>query len=474
MMKLLQQILNVAKKSPERKAYIINDDNITYGELVQKAYDLSLNLKIQGNGAVIIFGHKSVDMIVSIVACLMAKRAYIPIESFTPVDRIKKIINLSNAQLVIANEPISLDNIECLNIDELSKTYSFGKEKINDNNIAYIIFTSGSTGEPKGVPISYDNLDNFTHWISNIDVLKNESEMNVLNQASFSFDLSVADIYFSLNNGHTLVGLDKSTQQDYNKIFEIIKKQKINFAVMTPSFIKMLMLNGDFISENYPCLKCIYFCGEPLEVSTVKKLKNRFPNLNVINAYGPTEATSAVSSVTVDENMLEQENLPVGEIDKSACEIYIEDDEIVLKGKSVFGGYLGEIVGGYFKENGENCYRTGDLGYIENNFLYCKGRKDNQIKYMGYRIELGDIESNLLKISGIDNAVVVAKYKGNTKIVKTIKAYISADDSVDISNVKNELSKLVPSYMIPKSIIKINEIPLTKNGKVDRKRLEEQ
>ena len=93
---------------------------------------------------------------------------------------------------------------------------------------------------------------------------------------------------------------------------------------------------------------------------------------------------------------------------------------------------------------------------------------------MGYRIELGDIESNLLKISGIDNAVVVAKYKGNTKIVKTIKAYISADDSVDISNVKNELSKLVPSYMIPKSIIKINEIPLTKNGKVDRKRLEEQ
>lgn len=162
-MKLLQQILNVSKKFPERKAYIINDDYITYGKLVQKAYDLSLNLKIQGNGAVIIFGHKSVDMIVSIVACLMAKRAYIPIESFTPVDRIKKIINLSNAQLVIANESISLDNIECLNIDELSKTYSFGKEKINDNNIAYIIFTSGSTGEPKGVPISYDNLDNFTH-----------------------------------------------------------------------------------------------------------------------------------------------------------------------------------------------------------------------------------------------------------------------------------------------------------------------
>ena len=93
-MKLLQQILNVSKKFPERKAYIINDDYITYGKLVQKAYDLSLNLKIQGNGAVIIFGHKSVDMIVSIVACLMAKRAYIPIESFTPVDRIKKIINL--------------------------------------------------------------------------------------------------------------------------------------------------------------------------------------------------------------------------------------------------------------------------------------------------------------------------------------------------------------------------------------------
>ena len=473
MMKLLQQILNVAKKFPKRKAYIINDEYITYEKLVQRAYGLSLNLKIQGNGAVIIFGHKSVDMIVSIIACLMAKRAYIPMESFTPVDRIKKIINLSNAQLVIANESISLDNIECLDINGLSRKYSLEKERINDNNIAYIIFTSGSTGEPKGVPISYDNLDNFINWISNIDVLKDERELNVLNQASFSFDLSVADIYFSLNNGHTLVGLDKSTQQDYNKIFEIIKNHKINFAVMTPSFIKMLMLNGDFISENYPCLKCIYFCGEPLEVSTVKKLKNRFPNINVINAYGPTEATSAVSSVTVDDNMLERENLPVGEMGKSACRICIEDDEIVLKGKSVFGGYLGEVVGGYFESDGEDCYKTGDLGYIENNFLYCRGRKDNQIKYMGYRIELGDIESNLQKIDGVDNAVVVAKYKGNTKIVKTIKAYISSDDNLDIFYVKNELSKLVPSYMIPKSIIKINEIPLTKNGKVDRRRLEE-
>lgn len=472
MMKFLQQIINVAESYSKRKAYVINDDYITYGELVHKALKLSEALMRQGNGAVVVFGHKSVDMIVSMLACLFAKRIYVPVENFTPIDRIQKTVGLSNAQLVIANEPVDLNDVECLNINTLSEKYFVGDFENNDNNIAYVIFTSGSTGEPKGVPISYDNLANFIDWISDIDVLKNKSEMKVLNQASFSFDLSVADIYFSLNNGHTLVGLDKFAQQDYNKIFEIVEREEINFAVMTPSFVKMLMLNGDFNKENYPVLKCMYFCGEHLEISTVKKLKNRFPDVDVINAYGPTEATSAVSSVTVNDDMLLLENLPVGDVSKSACDIYIDNDEIVLKGKSVFGGYLGKNIGGYFESNGQNCYRTGDLGCIKDGLLYCKGRKDNQIKYMGYRIELGDIENNLLKINGIENAVVVAKYKGSSKIVKTIKAYIITNNDLDIFSVKQELLKHVPNYMVPKTIIKLNEIPLTKNGKIDRKRLE--
>lgn len=474
MMKLLQRISNNAKCCEQQIAYIINDDSITYGELWRKAVLLSRALSNQGKKPVIIYGHKSVDMIVSIIACLIAKRAYIPVETGTPEIRIKNIIKMSEADLIINNGNLSIENSECLDVLAILQRYGVdNKTQTNDNEIAYIIFTSGSTGEPKGVPISYENLDNFVSWISGLNGLKEFDKINVLNQASFSFDLSVADIYYSLCNGHTLVGLAKNVQKDYDRIFDVITNKHINLMVMTPSFGKMLLLNGNFNSENYPELKCMYFCGEPLETAVAQKIKTRFPRLEIINAYGPTEATSAVCAVTITDDMLKDKYLPVGNINNSACDIQVCNDEILLKGKSVFRGYLGSITGGYFKNGGIDCYRTGDCGYIENDLLYCVGRKDNQIKYMGYRIELGDIESNLLKIDGVKNAVALAKYKGSSKTVKTIKAYIVTENDMDIAGIKSRLSKLLPAYMIPKSIIRINSIPLNKNGKTDRARLEE-
>ena len=141
------------------------------------------------------------------------------------------------------------------------------------------------------------------------------------------------------------------------------------------------------------------------------------------------------------------------------------------QGKSVFGGYINGIMSSCFKENNENCYKTGDIGEIKNGLIYCYGRKDSQIKYMGYRIELLDIENNLLKIDGINEAVVVPKYMGNTKIVGSIKAFITVSYDIDIEYIKSELKKRLPSYMIPKSIIKIGKIPINENGKYDRKKL---
>lgn len=474
MMNLLQLISKTVQTAPESIAYWINNDSISYGELWQKASSAACSLKRQGSAPVVVYGHKSCDMLVSMLACLMAKRAYIPVELGTPESRVANIIKMSGAKLLIKNEHVDLNlDIECLDLKSLVSIYDSGDEKESDNKIAYVIFTSGSTGEPKGVPISYDNLDNFVSWINSIEQMQSKSKLNVLNQASFSFDLSVADIYYSLSNGHTLVGLDKTAQQTYDKMFDIIKGNNVNVAVMTTSFGKMLLLNGDFNCNSYPDLKCMYFCGEPLEPTTVKKIRKHFPDISVVNAYGPTEATSAVSAVAVTDKMLEQEYLPVGEVKSAACQIDIVNDEIVLKGKSVFGGYMNGIIGGYFKDGDINCYKTGDCGYIDNGYLYCRGRIDNQIKYMGYRIELGDIENNLLKIEGVEQAVVVAKYKGSSKIVKTIKAFVVSDDKLDTADLKSRLSELLPAYMIPKSIVKLNTIPLNKNGKIDRKRIEE-
>lgn len=468
----LNELEKIVHQYKNTIAYKNQDESITYCDLWNKANNLATSLMCEGTSPVIIYGNKSINMIISIIACLIANRTYIPIDLHFPFDRIKKIIKFSHSSLLICNDKIDISYIKCMSVNEINDNYSkYEKFDTTSNNIAYIIFTSGSTGEPKGVPISYNNLDNFITWI--LKTIPNESNkrLNVLNQASFSFDLSVTDLYFSLIGGHSLIALSSKTQKDYDKIFRTLFSENINLMIITPTFIKLLMLNNEFNEKNYPELRCIYFCGEQLEVVTVQKIKMRFPNITIINAYGPTEATSAVCGIVINNEMLKKEYLPVGKINESATEIKIINNEIVLKGRSVFGGYLNISSTNCYVENNTNCYKTGDIGKIENNLLYCFGREDSQIKYMGYRIELGDIENNLQKIDGVIGAVVIAKYKENTKMVKYIKAFVEIEKDITPEYIKDELSKVLPNYMIPKTITILDKIPINNNGKYDRKKL---
>lgn len=472
MFKALKEIF---KTNKDKIAYIINDERITYGELYDRAENYSELLKRQGTRPVIIYGHKSIDMFVSLVSCVFSGRAYVPVNIGTPEERFQKIIVASNAELIIANETLETNfSVENVTLGELEKykNSKFTQCKA-ENETAYIIFTSGSTGEPKGVPISRDNLMNFVSWISMLKPLNEFKNAVVLNQASFSFDLSVADIFYSLFNGHTLVCLDRDTQNSYTGIFDVIERNKVNIMVMTPTFIKMCLLNSQFNSENYPSVKCMYFCGEMLDKKTVERIFSAFGDVSVINAYGPTEATSAVSGILITEDMLrEDKSLPVGEISTAAVEIDISDGEIVLKGKSVFSGYLNNIDGGHFYEDGLNCYKTGDMGCIEGNRLYCFGRKDNQIKFKGYRIELDDIEQNIGNIKGVTDCAVVSKSSENNS-VKTIKAFVVSEDFCDEEYIRCQLKQKLPDYMIPKIIKRVERLPVNGNGKTDRKLLSE-
>jgi len=464
---MIERIIRQNQKN--KVAYKINDLELSYDELIEKSMHYGELLKKQGTSPIILYGHKDIDMFVSIFACIHSGRAYIPIDLCTPIERINKIINCTNCELMISNENININNIDIKSLKELEQ---YKEQTVNNivNDIAYIIFTSGSTGVPKGVPISYSNLLNFIEWVNTLKPLNEYENINVLNQASFSFDLSVADIYYAISNGHTLVALDKNNQEDYNNIFKIISENNINVLVITPTFIKLCMVNRDFNSINYPFIKSIYFCGEQLEINTVKSLFERFPEVNVINAYGPTEATSAVSAINITKEMLNNELLPCGDTNNFATEINIIDDEIVLKGNSVFGGYLGEYLGGYYNENNINCFKTGDIGFIKDNYLYCKGRKDSQIKYKGYRIELTDIENNIYKIDGVKQCVVVAKYQ-NKFTVKMIKAFVVLEEGYNVDYIKESLKKLIPLYMMPKQIIEMDSLPINCNGKIDRKQL---
>lgn len=348
-------------------------------------------------------------------------------------------------------------------------------------SIAYIIFTSGSTGKTKGVKITYSNLENFIKWFTNIDILKNSNSKIILNQAVFSFDLSVADIYYSLSKGATLYAMSRTVQQDYCRLFHTLKESKAQVAVITPSFARLCLCDKSFNKQLIPALKVIFFCGEVLDAITAKKLFERFPDVHIINAYGPTEATCCISCVEITHEMIEHDKLPIGKINSSAVDIKIVDDngkassncykgQILLYGKSVSKGYIKMESPCFVSSDKGQYYYTGDIGYIENDYLYFISRKDDMIKYKGYRIELHDIENNLRKISGVKEAVVIAKFDNNEK-VKSLNAYVCCEKIFDKKAIKEKLKLYLPNYMIPKSFYFVDKIPININGKIDKQKL---
>lgn len=440
---------------PERIAYITDGQSISYKELYCLAQNVAKEL--DKTKPTVLVGDKSIDFLSYILACQMNGTPYVPIDPTIP-DARKNAIFRSLGEFLY---------IDCISGESY---FQSGEGKLGVDNCVYVIFTSGSTGQPKGVPITKDNIESFYSWISRLYPLCDYKECAVMNQASFSFDLSVADMYYALGNGHTLIGASKACRENAHLWLQALRESRARVCMVTPTFIRMCLLSKDFSRENFPDLDCIYFCGERLDKPLVKKLWDRFANLKIINAYGPTEATSAVSAVLLTkEELVSHDPLPVGEMDNLATGVEIIDGEIILRGKSVFSGYLNADSSACFRINGENAYRTGDLGYIKGDRLYCTGRRDSQVKYSGYRIELGDVEENVKAAKGVTDAAVVAlaDEDGN---VKRLRALVVLEKGYNGTDVREDLKKRLPNYMIPQ-IVPVDKLITNENSKLDRKKM---
>lgn len=545
---LIERMDQWAIECPDRVAHQYRDQALRYSEL--KTYSDALALWIHGeitgvesalSGAqrspILVYGHKENEMLVAFLACVKAGHPYIPIDSSVPLERVRQIIEASGSPLLLSPQSVAdslkfsglriLDNIGVKeNISSSSPSDVLSSYigqlpdqewRIREDEVYYIIFTSGSTGIPKGVQITLRALESFLNWVNPTYGPKKSQEV-FFNQAPFSFDLSVMDLYMSLSTGGTLWSIDKEEIANPRELFQTFARSGVTFWVSTPSFAELCLMDKSFNQTLLPDIKRFLFCGEVLTPDTASKLLERFPRALVENLYGPTEATVAVTTVTVTPEVLEQYNpLPVGRSKPDAriliCNTETLDQELAESQKAqsdaddlpslpcppqaLAEGERGEIVIagpnvsiGYLNRPEQTCkafftwreisgevwqaYRTGDAGVLEKGMLFFFGRLDFQVKLHGYRIELGDIEENLRKVTGVENAIVLPVERRGK--VDYLHAYLTTSETVQeefqaSQKLREELQKTLPDYMIPRRFTFLEAMPMTPNGKVDRRTL---
>ncbi|WP_040030170.1 D-alanine--poly(phosphoribitol) ligase subunit DltA [Staphylococcus cohnii] len=480
---IIRSLIEHGENCPNQVAVKHNDEILTYEALNCFANKLAILLK-DAKTPLILYGHMSPFMIVGMIGSMKAGCGYVPLDTSIPQDRILSIINKIEPQYIFntTDEQLEIEDISFISKELLTsvKQNEDIVSKIKDSDIAYTIFTSGSTGEPKGVQISYESLNLFTNWMLELNQVGSNQQW--LNQAPFSFDLSVMSIYPCLMTAGTLNLVDKTMINKPKLLNEMLEESKINVWVSTPSFMEMCLMLPRLTETYYSNLKEFFFCGEILANKTAKLLLQRFPSAYIYNTYGPTEATVAVTSILVTEEVINQYNpLPVG-LPQPGTKLSLTDEgELIISGKCVSKGYVKDELRSkkVFNEiDGQKSYYTGDKAQFIDNQWFINGRIDYQIKLNGYRMELEEIEFQLRKLEKIRDAIVVPTYKNN-KVTHLNAAVIlnHCDEVKDVQtlthDIKTELKPVLPEYMIPKKIIYMKKLPLTMNGKLDRKKIAE-
>jgi amino acid adenylation domain-containing protein len=409
-------------------------------------------------------------MIISILAVLKTGAAYVPVDTSYPADRINYILEDSGCKVVI--DEAAIDKFK----DEEALFSSGNLQKSNiPEDLVYVIYTSGSTGKPKGVKVTHGGLNNYLSWASSY-YFTNPSEGNFGLFTSFSFDLTVTSIFLPLMRGRTLEIFD-SNMDVYDTLKKYFTSTVLDSIKLTPSHLQLL----DMMELKRTSVKKVILGGEKLYSRHVGILTSLNPDIEIYNEYGPTEATVGC--------MIEKVSGAYITIGKPIAntKILILDDhlklvptgitgELYIGGKSLAKGYLNneELSFSRFIENpyapGEIIYKTGDAGkWLPGGSLDYIGRKDEQLKIRGHRIESGEIESALRAHPEISESLVLAKEDERGE--KHLVAYYIGSRSLAATQLKEHLFSLLPAYMVPSYFIQIDKFTLTANGKTDKDKL---
>ncbi|MBU3188238.1 amino acid adenylation domain-containing protein [Clostridium bowmanii] len=494
------------KTNPLAEAVNFEESKINYEELDVLSNGVCnsiINSGVKIGETVAFMCDRSLNMAVGVIGIMKSGSVYIPIDALLPSDRIKFMFEDSNVKLVVADKNnlekakelgIKVIEIESIEVESIEvKQDLFGEVAITnesedlvntepiENRLlevgenAYIIYTSGSTGKPKGVLVSHSNLGSSIKWRK--EEYKLEVSDNVMQLFSYCFDGFMTSFFTPLVSGSTVVLVSEKNAKDVVALRKIIKETKITHFIAVPALC--LAIYEDITPEQAETVRMVTTAGDRLIGDVIKNVKRVNSNTELINEYGPTECSVVATAKRNIQNMVcSSIGKPI-----AGTTVYIMDKngnlmpegipgEIVIGGNGVVVGYLNReeltkdkfVYNPYF--NGK-IYKTGDKGrWLSNGEIEFLGRMDNQIKVRGYRIEPQEIENMLETIDGI-KTVAIKLIEGE------LCGYYTSDLIILESDIKEKIRKFLPEYMVPKNVMKINEMPITSNGKIDYKNLPE-
>jgi amino acid adenylation domain-containing protein len=471
-------------RTPEETALIFGDERLTYRELNERSNHLSHYLKKLGVGAETLVGvcvPRSIEMIVGILGILKAGGAYVPLDPAYPKDRLAYMLEDSRAAVVLTKQNLVGElnqeraQIVCLDADwqkiaELPKENPVSSVKPND--LAYVIYTSGSTGKPKGVAIEHRNTVAFLSWANSIFTV--EQLKGTLASTSVCFDLSVYEMFAPLSCGGAVILVENVLH-----LPSAPAAREVTLVNTVPSAItELLRIKGVPAS-----VRTVNLAGEPLKTSLVRQIYELEHIKEVYDLYGPSEDTT-YSTYTLRNTEKATIGRPISNTQAYVLDRYLQPvpigvpGELYLGGDGLARGYLNrpELTDERFIENpfgsepNARIYKTGDLvRYLPNGEIEYLGRIDNQVKIRGFRIELGEIEARLLAHPAVTEAVVTAREDAPGD--KRLAAYFVTESPVKATDLRDYLKQTLPDYMIPAAFVELDEMPLTPNGKIDRKAL---
>ncbi len=496
-----------ARNHPEALAAIFEDEQLTYGELNAQANRIAHDLRARGVGPEVLVGllfERSVEMIVAILGVLKAGGAYLPIDPSYPQERIAFMIDDARPKIVLTQSALAKlmpGKIETVYLDhELQKRWDHHWDNplpmATSNNLAYVIYTSGSTGKPKGVMITHYNVRRLFAITERAYGFNDEDVWALFH--SYAFDFSVWEMWGALLYGGRLIVVPDSIRHSPEAFHQLVQEQGVTVLNQTPtSFYQLDNADKQALTKNPLALRLIIFGGEALELGQLQKWfgRNGDTRPQLVNMYGITETTVHVTWAPLTR--ADAENTGSSTVGRPIPDLqafilngqgnpmpFGVPGELYIGGSGLARGYLNRadltadrfVPHPFSDQKGERLYRTGDLArYRENGDIEYLGRIDQQVKVRGFRIELGEIENLLAQHPLIRESIVIAREDAEGE--KRLIAYVASDQLKDqdtgIENLRRYLKERLPDYMIPAAFVFLDTLPLTSNGKIDRKALPE-